>query len=320
MKKYFALLLCLAMLFGFAACGEKETENVTTEAEITSETKTAPASEATSDEATAEATEATAESTTESTTEATTESTTEATTVTTTTAKATTTKKVTTTKKATTTKKVTTTKEDVKAPTSKADILALYNGATKKASSSKPGYSKTTKAALQNLSMGALAKIGVVRGAVGDFLGEGTNSATVSKGKFDGKSLMVSSLKESDITKATCELSGDKKTYTVKLTVKGETNPLKNKSALGSFTSDYKDAEEIRQGLVDGNAKVDEITVKTTSVTITAKIDAKTSQFKALDYAIRMSAVLTNIKYSIAKVSKATTDLNIDVSFKDFKY
>lgn len=206
------------------------------------------------------------------------------------------------------------------APTSKADIVKLYNSAAATAASSKPGYKKSKTTTLSNLNMGALASISAVRDAVGSFLGEGSTSSTVSKGKFDGVSLVKSSLKESDVSSASCTLSKDGKYYTVKMTVVNETNPKKIGSALGRFTKDFKDIDEIKAGLSDVGASVDSLTVKTTSVTITAKISVENSRFVSIDHSIKMAATLNGIKYSFVRVNKATTDLETKVSFTDFKY
>ncbi len=168
--------------------------------------------------------------------------------------------------------------------------------------------------------MGALAKISAVRETVGDFLGEGSTSETVKKGNFDGKSLVKSNLKASDVTSASCKLSDDGKYYEITITVKNETNPLKGSSALGRFTKDYKDVDEIRSGLADAGAGVGAITVKTTSVTIKAKINASNNRFVSLSHNIKMSATLNDVKYSIAKVKTATADLETTVKYTEFKY
>ena len=85
------------------------------------------------------------------------------------------------------------------APTKKEDIVKLYNTAASVASTSKPGYKKSNDTVLSNLNMGALAKISAVRDTVGNFLGEGSTSETVKKGSFDGKKLVKSTLKASDV-------------------------------------------------------------------------------------------------------------------------
>lgn len=327
-KKILSVLSVFSMMLVFTSCGDKTVDETTT-VPVT----TAPQTVFQTEEITAESTVAvieTTEQTTTSTTQAetTTEKPTETTTeIITTTQKPTTTKKVTTTKKptttkkkTTTTKKPTTTKKKVTAPTKKEDIVKLYNSAASAASKSKPGYKKSTDTVLSNLNMGALAKISVVRETVGDFLGEGSSSETVKKGGFDGKKLVKSSLKASDVTSASCKLTDDGKYYEVTLTVKNETNPLKGSSALGRFTRDYKDVDEIRSGLAEAGAGVGAITVETTSVTVKAKISVSNNRFVSVTHNMKMAAKLNDVKYSIAKVKTATANLETTVKYTDFKY
>lgn len=324
-KKILSLLSVFLMLFALASCGDKTTDETTAGVPVTTATDAVSQTE--------EITEApTAVSTTGMTSEETTTSTTQAETTTekpteTTTEKITTTKKVTTTKnptttkkKTTTTKKVTTTEKKITVPTKKEDIVKLYNSAASAASKSKPGYKKSTDTVLSNLNMGALAKISAVRDTVGDFLGEGSSSETVKKGSFNGKSFVKSGLKASDITSASCKLTDDGKYYEITMTVKNETNPLKDSSALGRFTKDYKDVDEIRSGLADAGAGVGTITVETTRVTVKAKINVSNNRFVSVTHNIKMAAKLNDVKYSIAKVKTATADLETTVKYTDFKY
>ncbi|MGN0546421.1 MAG: hypothetical protein ACI4I3_03730 [Acutalibacteraceae bacterium] len=321
LKRTAAFLSAALILFSFAACSGKtdngETTTTTTTTQAPTETT---AQEASVSEITAETTAMTEAQTTEpETTEAPT--TTAPTTATPTTQAPTTAKPVTT--KAPTTKATTkpaTTKKAVTAPTSKKDIVNLYNSAAANAAKAKPGYTKSRTTSLNNLKMGALANISVVRETVGNFLGEGSSTETVKKGSFDGKSLVKSSLKESDVTAATCKLSEDKKYYIVSITVKNEKNPLKGNSALGRFTDDYKDINEINSGLAEAGASVGSITINTTSVTINAKIGVENNRFASLTHNIKMSAVLKDIKYTFVKVSEATSDLETKVVYSDFKY
>ncbi len=318
-KKIIAVLTASSILFVLVSCkGNEVSVTTTAPLEITAEKHT-------SEKIT------TATVTTDAPIEATTEAeTTQAKTTekeTTTSAPTTTKKPETTTQKAvtttnkpvTTTKKPITTQKKLTAPTKKADILKLYNDAAANAASSKPGYKKSTVTSLRNLNMGALASISAVREAIGGFLGEGSTSATVKKGSFDGASFVKSTLKESDVTSATCKLSSDGKYYTVNITVKNEQNPKKNGSALGKFTKDFKDIDEIKAGLADVGASVESMTINTASVTVTAKIDAKTNCFVSITHNIKMNANLKNIKY-IIRVSKASTDLETAVNYSDFKY
>ncbi|MBE6819595.1 MAG: hypothetical protein E7516_00885 [Ruminococcaceae bacterium] len=307
MKKIIAVISAMLIVLTLAACnGTKNGEVTTTLPETTAEEVTTAA--------------VTEESTTQSeitealTTEATTEE------ITTTTTTQPTTTKPTTTKKATTTAKPTTTEKKVTAPSSKTDIVKLYNDAAAKAASSKPGYKKSTVTALSNVEMGALSKISVVRGAVGDFLGEGSSSETVSKGKFDGKSLVKSTLKASDVKSATCKLSDDGKYYIVTINVVTETNPKKSGSALGKFTKDFKDVDEIKAGLADVGASVESMTVTTTSVTINAKIRTDNNRFTSLNHTINMKANLKGVKYSIVRGVNASANMETKVSYTEFKY
>lgn len=331
-KKIIAILSAAFLLLAASACdgGNKQPETtVLTKSAVTeSSTEKYTYSETLKAEATEAASETEAPTTTEA-VSTTAEITTTEKAVTTTKKPVTTTQKaVSTTKKAvettkkpvTTAPKPTTTKKKIVAPASKADIVSLYNKSTAAAASSKVGYNKSTSTSLKNLEMGALANLGVVRDAIGDFLGEGSSTETVAKGSFDGKSLVKSTLKESDVTSANCKLSDDGKYYIVSITVKNETNPQKGNSALGRFTKDYKDVGEIKAGLAQVGASVDSLTVNTTSVTINAKINASNNRFVSLTHSIKMKAELSGIKYSFVKVNKASTNLETKVVYSDFKY
>lgn len=315
MKRITAVLSALLLVASLAACnGNKEHGITTTTAPSTTveEVTTAPATDAVTEESTtAEATSA--EAATEEIT------TTQPTTAEPTTEKPTTTKP-TATKKVTTTAKPTTTKKAVTSPTSKADIVKLYNDATAAAAKAKPGYKKSTVTTLSNVEMGALSKIDAVRGVVGDFLGEGSSSSTVSKGKFDGKSLVKSSLKTADVKSATCKLSDDGKYYIVTITLVNETNPKKGSSAIGRVTKDFKDIDEINAGLADVGASVNSLTVNTTSVVINAKISVENNRFASLNHTIKMKANLKGVKYSIVRGVNASANMETKVSYSSFKY
>ncbi len=301
MKRIIAILMCLALILSFAACTadnkETTTKTDTTVADTTETTANTTASDVAADDTTtaAETTTETEPVTEETTVETTTETTAEATTE-------------------------TTTAKSEKVPSTKAEIVALYNDATAQAKTAKPGYKKLVNTQVKNLQMGALAKIKIVRTTIADFLGEGTTSYNVQKGKFSGTDLKVSTLTEGDVSDATCKLSSDGKYYEITITVKNGKNLSKKSSSLGKFTADYKDAEEIRQGLIDADASVGTINYWTTSVVIKAKISVDGHRFDSLSHTLRMSAELYDVKYSIAKVSKATTDLATDVTYSSFNY
>lgn len=291
-----AVLLAAAMVVSFAACGGNETPETTTVADVEAEATTAAdvADETTAAEA--DTTVAEGDTTAVDATEAATDA--EATTV---------------------AGETTTAGEAAVAPTAKADIVALYNEASAKAVSAKPGYKKTVTTKLNDLKMGALAKIDLVRETVGDFLGEGTETATVTKGKAS-KEIVKSTLTAADVTAATCKLSADGKYYEVTITVKNEKNPIKGKSALNRFTNDYKDINEMRAGLEDAGAAVETIDITVKTATIKAKIAVDTKAFSSVDYTISSDAYLTNVKYTIAKVKVVTGNIYTTVKYSGFAY
>ncbi|MBR6634341.1 MAG: hypothetical protein IKL41_01780, partial [Clostridia bacterium] len=257
-----ALLMAAIMVLTFAACGGNDEPETTTEAPVAQSTDAVDATEAPSE---VESTEAASEA--ESTEPASEVESTEA-----------------------ASEAESTEAEEVVAPTAKADIVALYNEATAYAKSAKPGFKKTVTTELQNLDMGAIGKLDMVRDAVGSFLGEGTETATAAKGKASDE-IVKSTLSAADVTAATCKLSADGKYYEVEITVKNETNPLKGKSALNKFTNDYKDINEMHEGLASEGASAETITCTVKTATIKAKIAVADKSFSALDYTIKIDTV-----------------------------
>ncbi len=198
MKKILALLLAFAMLFAFAACGEDKTseETTTTTVEDTEiaveEDTTAPA-----EDVDVPVEDATAEAGAEDATAAADESTTVA---------------------------ESTVPAIAEAPTSTADIIALYNNAVNSAYNAKAGFEKERYADNENLkTSGAL---GAFKDLVYKFMGIGAENKyteSVAKGKWDSDLphhyLRKSTLTAADVTNATCtEKNGQ---YTVVLSVKG---------------------------------------------------------------------------------------------------
>ncbi len=207
--------------------------------------------------------------------------------------------------------------EEPAVPTEKADIVALYNEATANAAAN-AGYKKTTTTELRQLEMGAIGKINMVREEVGKFLGEGTNTESFAKGKgADG--LVSGLLTADDVTDASCKLSADGKYYEITLNVKNEKNPLKNKSALNRLSDDYKDINEIRDGLGEAGATVETIDCTVTVAKVTAKVAVEDKTITALDYTISNDAYLTSVKY-VVKVKTVTGTIYTTVNYTGFSY
>ena len=300
MKKVLAIILALALTAGcvvfLASCGNKTTEPETTAmteapVEETSEDVSAPAEEST---------EAPAEESTEAVTEETTaETTTEETT------------------------------EAKKAPEGKEEILKVYNDAVNNAISKKAGFSKTRVTNIQSLDGGAVLKIGIVQETVNNFLGVGTKTYSNSKGKADYMS--KASLSAGDVSNATCTEKDGK--YTIELTVNNGTSKSgSNESAPINRTGlyvgtgdksefDYKSAPNIYYALnnTDG-ASVESVKVDTSNIKVKAVVDAETGNLENLVISFNFAANLSNVKYTIAKVSTATGKADTTVTYKDFKY
>ena len=289
-----AVLLTAAMVVSFAACGGNETPETTTVAGVEAEATTAAdvADETTAAEA--DTTVAEDETTAVDATEAATEA------------------------DATTVADETTAAADVAVPADKAAIVALYNEASAKAVSSKAGFKKTVSTELQNLEMGAIGKIEAVRGAVGGFLGEGTETVTVKKGTAS-KEITKSTLTAADVTAATCKLSADGKYYEVTLTVKNEIDPAKGKSALNRFTNDYKDNKEMVDGLASEGASTETIKTTVKTATVKAKIAVDSKEFSSLDYTIKIDCLLTKVKYMVS-VKQVTGTIYTTVKYSGFAY
>ncbi len=226
MKKILALVLAAALVLSFAACGKDDTTGETTTttaaADVTEDVA------ANSDETVAN-TEASAETTAAAATDDTTaaedvsaaESTTAGTTVAAITA----------------------------APTSTADILALYNDAVNSAYGAKAGFYKERMTDNEKLDAGAVLK--AFKSLVYQFMGVGAENKyteTVTKGNWESEAnkhyLRKSTLAAADITKATCTANGDQ--YTVVLNVKGG-------SSKGSADSKFTNAPIDKCGICVGN-------------------------------------------------------------------
>ncbi len=203
MKKIIALLLALALVMGFAACGKDDTS---------AETTTAAETEAIIDETDAVIDETDAEIPDESSnfnepvsvdatdsSEAASEN-------------------------AETTVAETTLPAITAAPTSTADIVALYNNAVNSAYNAKAGFSK--ERSTDNEKLDASAVLSAFKSLVYQFMGVGAENKyteTVTKGKWESDAkkhyLRKSTLTAADVTGATCTPKGNQ--YTVVLNVKG---------------------------------------------------------------------------------------------------
>lgn len=313
MKKYLAILMAVAMLLAFAACGQKDAgtatdeeaesivsdiiesaEDVVDDAIPSDATEVASETEAVSEDAT-EATEAAADETTAAPAEDAEETT-----------------------------------EAAKAPATTEEILKYYNEAVNKAATA--GYHKNRVCTINSLEGGAILKLSVAKEAVYNFLGVGTKEWDNAKGKnaYMGKA----SLAASDVTSAKLTENGEK--YVIEIAVKdgsskanasgkSDSSPL---AKTGLFCGDgdkseydYKNAYNIYYALnnTDG-AGLESASLKATGAKIKATVNAKTGNVESLEISFNFNVVLTNVKYSIAKISEGTGDATTVVKFTNFKY
>ncbi len=227
MKKILALILAAALVFSFAACGKDDTTG-----EIT--TTTTAAADVTEDvAANSDETVANTEASAETTAAAATDDTTAAEDV----------------SSAESTAADTTVAAITAAPTSTADILALYNNAVNSAYSAKAGFYKERMT--DNEKLDASAVLNAFKSLVYQFMGVGAENKyteTVTKGNWDSETnrhyLRKSTLAAADITKATCTANGNQ--YTVVLNVKGG-------SSKGSSDSKFTNAPIDKCGICVGN-------------------------------------------------------------------
>lgn len=192
MKKFLAIMLALAMLFSFAACGDNTEETTTTTvAETTEEVTDAAADETTVAAPVEGTTDAAAETTAvaeESTTEA-----------------------------------ETTVAAIAKAPETKAEILALYNKTINDAYAKKVGFNKERYTDNETLNAGFLLK--TFGDLIYQFMGIGAENKytmDVTKGQWESDVphhyLRKSTLAEADLTGAKCTEKDGK--YIIVLNVK----------------------------------------------------------------------------------------------------
>ena len=139
------------------------------------------------------------------------------------------------------------------------------------------------------------------------------------------------SLSAGDVSNATCTEKDGK--YTIELTVNngsstsgGSENAPINRTGIYVGTGDksefdYKSAPNIYYALnnTDG-ASVESVKVDTSNVKVKAVVDAETGNLENLVVSFNFAANLSNVKYTIAKVSTATGKADTTVTYKDFKY
>ena len=282
-KKILAILLAAAMLFAFAACGDKTDDTTTTTAE---ETTAAPVEESTDaapveDTSAADATEAPSEAASEATSE---EASSEA-------------------------------AADVEM--TKAEFVAFINAETAKAAKGSYNYNRDCSYTSPIDVGGATDTLNsIIKGidenssldtVVGDFLGIGVKKGAMPK---DG-------LKEDYQIKATKLTEADIQNFKVEngvysFTLANATDPKKtNATPLSRFTNDFITHEEVVEGIAGFTSaiKVNSTTVNYKNIKVTVKVEGgkitNMTYSYAFDAVLSLKALVVNINGNGAAVTKA---------------
>ena len=296
MKRILALMLALAMLFSFAACGEKTEEETTTTTvaeevteDVAEEVTEALATEAPTADPSAPETSAVESTVAESTTPA-----------------------------------------IEKVPETKAEILAVYNNAVNKAYDARVGFNKVRYTDNEKLNAGFL--LNTFGDLVYSFMGIGAENKytmDVTKGQWESDVphhyLRKSTLAESDLTGATCTEKDGK--LTIKFNVKpGTSKASKSESwtkapidkcgiCVGDLDKSYFDHKTApviyaAVGQVVSGAVIEE---SYDNATIVAVIDAATGHLVSLN-------VEYNINVVIDVVGGGNATGTAHIFYKNFKY
>ncbi len=294
MKKLVALLLAVAMLLSFAACGEKTPDPV----ETTVAEETTIADEAA--DATTVAEDVSAEEPAS--------------------------------EEATTVEETSAVEETTAAaiPTEKKDIIDYYNTAISKAVDAKVGFNKVRYVDNEKLNAGILLK--TFGDIMYQFMGIGAENKytmDVTKGQWESdlphQYLRKSTLSEADVTKATCTENGEE--YTIVFNVKGGSSYADKKSKSNNSPIDkcgicigdgdksyfdHKTAVVIYDAIDDilGGAKVSE---SYDNATVKAVINSTTGNLVSLTVEYNI-----DVEIDVAGGGNATGSAHI--FYKNFKY
>ena len=226
----------------------------------------------------------------------------------------------------------TTESEALTAPTSQADILALYNDTVNDAYNKRVGYHKERITDNENLDAGVAFK--TFKGLVYKFMGIGADNKytmDVSKGQWaddeQHRYLRKSTLTAADLTGATCKESGGK--LIVTLSVKdgstvGSANSTKASTPIdkcgicvGYEDKDYYDHKTgpVVYSAIGGTFSKAVVKESYNGAKVTATIDAATGHLESLK-------VEYNIKMSIDTGSIGTANATgiTHITYSKFKY
>ncbi len=219
----------------------------------------------------------------------------------------------------------------VKAPETKAEVLAAYNDAINGAYSAKAGFSKERYTDNAQYDMSIV--LNTFKSLVEKFIGIGESnkySETVTKGQWDSDAkhhyLRKSTLTEADISNATCKTEGNNYVFTID--IKGASS-VGNKNSrqssgpidkcgicVGNEDKNYYDHKSgpVIYDAIGGTFENAEIKESYSNAKAVAKVDKETGKLVSL-------TVTFDIKVDISGVGgKGTATGTTHVAYKNFKY
>ena len=219
--------------------------------------------------------------------------------------------------------------EEISAPSSVADIVAMYNDAVNKVVNDKAGYTKQRTTTVTHLDAGNYTS--AAGDIVKEFLGEGTSEFKNSKGS--SKYLTKSSLTADDVTSAACQKSGS--TYTITLDLKNgsssytskktEDNSPVAKTGLLSGSQlnaeyDYLNSASINAGIKSKGAKANSVNTETVNTKIVITIDAQSGKMLSYTASFDLEVTIEKISVILISVPSAEGKAHTAVVISDFNW
>lgn len=219
--------------------------------------------------------------------------------------------------------------DDPSAPSSVADIVAMYNDAVNKVVSDKAGYTKQRTTTVTHLDAGKYTSM--AGDIVKEFLGEGTSEFKNSKG--NSKYLAKASLTADDVTSAVCQKTGS--TYTITLDLKNGTSSYTSKKAedkspvakTGLLSGnqlnpeyDYLNSASINAGIKSKGAKANSVSTETINTKIVVTIDAESEKMLSYTASFDLEVSIEKISVAIISVPSAEGKAHTAVVLSDFKW
>ena len=211
------------------------------------------------------------------------------------------------------------------------ELINMYNRSVEFMSESAKTFSKKRTVDINRLEGGAVLKIGIVQETVNNFFGVGTKNRSYKNSDeqlIQNTTLTISDIKDLNYYEKNGEL-------TVEFTLNNglgyansaafsDTTPVAKTGIITENTQndcDYKSAKIIYDYInnLDG-ASASNVEVSTENCKVSAIINVKTGELMSLIVSFDFTADITDLKYTIAKVSTAVCNASTEVVYSNIKY